>query len=1063
MSIKIDANGRSVGAQTPRAAQLPFRLRVAAPSRLPGPTAAFLCACLGFFSLAVPLAAHAANDRPAPHKRILFLSSYRYGRAGTDTLIRTYADSLVQSGFRNDDLMVEHLNLNFNDGAEAKVRLRELLLQRYTTNRPDLIVALQQPALTYALTSLRPLTAGVPLLAINANAAAAGSPGGKGIAILEQSTTIDFAGTLRQALALFPGTRRVLVTAGVSDADQDIKRQIERAAAPWSGKLAIDYLDTLTLAQMLARVGQPAPGTIVICGVVNRDREGALTVPLQFAGDVARHAGVPVFALYNTVVGSGAVGGSVLSIEDEARRLAATSLALLDGSLPPSQRTGVLPAQHVPMYDWAQLTRWGADTTRLPSGALLVNRPPSLWQEHRASIVSTLAAFGALIVLLTSLLLQRRRLRRARHEISESEARYRILVEYASEAILVYDLDLDRIIDANSKTVAVLGYSLEELRTLGTADFYMPEQPGLDGGRQALMDSVAANAARIMQGEPVTVERLVRRRDGSAFSAEVRMVKLPAAGRRLLRSAIVDISERKRAEEELLQYRDHLEELVQQRTAALSVAVADAEAANRAKSIFLANMSHELRTPLNSVIGFSQLMADSGSMQDEEKRNLAIINRAGYHLLTLINDILELSKIEAGRIQLQPAVIDVGDMLREMLDMLRARSLQAGLTLHLETSGLPQLVRADGAKLRQILLNLLSNALKFVEHGSVTLAACGKPVAGEDALVELTFSVRDTGAGIAAADQRRIFAPFIQVDGAAKQAGTGLGLTISREFVHLMGGELGLTSAPGEGADFFFSIVVPRERSWRAPAASHGRVLALPPEQRGKLILLADDNDDCHLLLSALLLPLGFELHAVRDGAAAMAALRTLRPALVLADWRMPLVDGLALTRWLRGHGGMAHLPVVIMTASAFEEERREALAAGADAFLRKPIEQDKLFAVLEQQLGLQFIRREEAAGADNGSAVDNVADAEPLRAADLAALAPALRRALMPAVRELDLGQAAAILARIAQEQPYLAGLAERLGTMIARHQYLVLWQLLQEAERNPDEAAPAAGIAHS
>ncbi|MYM67807.1 PAS domain-containing protein [Pseudoduganella sp. FT55W] len=296
-----------------------------------------------------------------------------------------------------------------------------------------------------------------------------------------------------------------------------------------------------------------------------------------------------------------------------------------------------------------------------------------------------------------------------------------------------------------------------------------------------------------------------------------------------------DVTASRMAEAELRRHRIHLEELVTERTNALSVAVRQAQTANRAKSTFLANMSHELRTPLNSVIGFSRLMADSKNMLPEEKRNLAIIHHSGQHLLTLINDILELSKIEAGRAVLQTEVVKLDDMLQEVIDMVSMRAGQTGVELVLDSVGLPASARVDGTKLRQVLLNLMSNAVKFTAQGRVTLRVRGTTRNGA---CELTFAVIDNGPGIAAEDQARIFEPFIQADGPVAKEGTGLGLTISREFVQLMGGTLALQSAPGEGATFHFTVTM--QVTDEAPASGEDEVSVLEPLQAGPALAHKD-------------------------------------------------------------------------------------------------------------------------------------------------------------------------------------------------------------------------------
>ena len=352
---------------------------------------------------------------------------------------------------------------------------------------------------------------------------------------------------------------------------------------------------------------------------------------------------------------------------------------------------------------------------------------------------------------------------------------------------------------------------------------------------------------------------------GQAFTHEYRILWPDGAIRYIKADAVIfrdgrgqpmrmvgsnyDITAHREAELELLRHRHHLEELVAERTSALSVAVSQAQAANRAKSTFLANMSHELRTPLNSVIGFSRLMAASPNMQDDEKRNLAIIHRSGNHLLTLINEILELSKGEAGRVQAQATVVALAPLLQEVMDMLDMRAEQQGLALRLDCADLPAAVLLDATRLRQVLLNLMSNAVKFAGSGEVTLRVRGELL--DDATWRLSFAVSDTGIGIALEDQQRIFEPFVQADSAGPKDGTGLGLAISRELVQLMRGELTLESMPGQGATFRFSIpaqaaqapeqasvpvAIPAQAAW-PPALQAQDLLLLAGEERAALLV----------------------------------------------------------------------------------------------------------------------------------------------------------------------------------------------------------------------------------
>ncbi|WP_143132991.1 response regulator [Pseudoduganella namucuonensis] len=984
-------------------------------------------------------------------KRILLLNSYGYGRPGVDAAIRSYASAMTARGVGAENLMVEYLNLNRNSGPDAQRRRRELLELQYGAQPPDLIVALQEPTLNYALDELRGMAPGAPVLSDEQAPIPARQAGQRRVAI--QLMAPDLPGTMAQALRLLPATRRVVIAVGVGGADQAFKRAAQLALAPWRDRLAIEYTDGMSFAAMRGYVARLPAGTVLVHGTTNRDVDGAAVSNYEFALALTAASSVPVFALYDTGVGLGMLGGSVRHLGREAERLAAYSAALLDGSLALARPVTALPSAPVLMYDWQQLRRWRIDPARVAPEALLINRPPSPWQQYRGEMLLTGAAFVLLTAMLAALLLQRRRLARSEQRSRESEARFRVLVEHAPEAIMVYDLDLRRFVDANSKAERLFHYSRAALMASGPVALYPPEQ--FDGVTPE--HAIHANGERACAGEDLVFERTVRDAAGRVFPCEVSLASLPTAGRRLVRVGYVDISERKRAQRELLRHRNHLEELVQQRTAALSVAVTDAQAANRAKSVFLANMSHELRTPLNSVIGFSQMLADSTTIVDQEKSHLAIINRSGHHLLTLINDILELSKIEAGRVQLQPGPLALAPLLLEVLEMVRVRSEQAGVALRLESGGVPPLVLADGAKLRQVLLNLLSNAVKFVERGSITLSLQGEPLA--DGGTRLAFAVRDTGVGIAPEDQRRIFEPFVQAHGGAGgglyggHGGTGLGLAISREFVRLMGGELRVVSAPGQGSCFSFGIAVAAATAEAgtpaSPAPARRRVAGLPPEERGRLILVVDDHADCRALLRGLLEPLGFLLAEACDGAAALAAIASLEPDLVLMDWRMPGMDGLALTRWTRSQPELNQPRIVMLTASAFEEDRREALAAGADGFLRKPVEQDKLVDMLAGQLSLHFISH----------ACDEAPPpAPPPSAAQLARLPAAARRALMLAVRELDVKRACGLLADLAPRQPELAA---GLAGMLERHEYLRLWEQLQAVAPGDADAAAGAELA--
>lgn len=493
---------------------------------------------------------------------------------------------------------------------------------------------------------------------------------------------------------------------------------------------------------------------------------------------------------------------------------------------------------------------------------------------------------------------------------------------------------------------------------------------------------------------------------------------------------------RREAERQLVDYRDHLEALVTERTQALAEALDQAETANRAKSAFLSNMSHELRTPLNAVIGFSRLMAKSDRLSEAERRNVEIINRSGNHLLTLINDVLELSKIEAGHVSLLEGTIDIAGLAADVVDMLQPRAEQAGLQLVLEMENLPASVRGDAVKLRQVLINLTTNAIKFTRQGKVSLSVKGGPA--HSGLVAIAFEIRDTGIGIAVEDQEKIFDPFVQLATHAASAGTGLGLPISRQYLRMLGSTLDVESEVDKGSVFRFELALPLVEAPHASERPRGEVIGLPSSSRGKRILIVDDNADARALLLQLLEPLGFVVSEVADGAQSITEVERFDPDLIVMDWLMPAVDGLTATRRIRSLPLKRQPKIVMLTASAFEEERQQALAAGIDDFLRKPLEVEALMAAIERMLDIRFERA--ALVQSVGTAVNET----PLTVDMLAVLDANQRDTLRGAVIELNRTKVNAVLAQIVKIDPQLA---EHIQRMTDAFRYKELLELLDDA----------------
>lgn len=570
--------------------------------------------------------------------------------------------------------------------------------------------------------------------------------------------------------------------------------------------------------------------------------------------------------------------------------------------------------------------------------------------------------------------------------LSESQNQLTRFLEAIPVAVMIAD-ERGKIYYTNNVGKQLLNQDLEqEVNVNNLTEIYQFYR----AGTEKIYPSEELPISRALQGEKTRVDDLELYYAEQVIPLEVLATPIyDEAGNIVYAIATFsDITQRKEAEKVLGEYNRILEAQVKQRTQELLEVIEQlkliqkqliqsqkaaaqgqkaAEQANRAKSEFLASMSHELRTPLNAILGFTQVMSQDTSLAEEHHKNLRIINRAGFHLLNLINDILEMTKIEAGKTTLKLNSFDLMSLLQDVQEMLNLRAVSKGLEMIFESEpDIPRYIQTDDGKLRQVLINLLGNAIKFTENGMVKLKVAVDRTNEEilnDGTCKLKFAVEDTGLGIAPEELNLLFSAFGQTETGRKvQQGTGLGLAISRKYVHLMGGDISVHSTPGVGSVFAFDIEVKLVQLSDIPhdlQLNKNETVHLAPNQQEYRILVVDDSTDNRILLVNILRGLSFQVAEATNGEEAIASWLSWHPDLIFMDIQMPIMDGYQATKAIKHKIQTDNLSkntiIIALTASVFEEERQKILTHGCDDLIHKPFKRQLLLDKLREHLGVKY------------------------------------------------------------------------------------------------------------
>jgi PAS domain S-box-containing protein len=550
--------------------------------------------------------------------------------------------------------------------------------------------------------------------------------------------------------------------------------------------------------------------------------------------------------------------------------------------------------------------------------------------------------------------MQNEDLRRSQDALQAAEGRYFDFYDLAPVGYCTVS-DSGQILQANLSTAGMLGMSRGALEQQKIRRFiFADDQDAYHLMCQRLKESNVQQACELrmvrLGGEPLWVQLLALSVPQDNASPVLRMV-------------LTDISMRKQNEVVLEQYRHHLEDMVDLRTSEIAQAKHAAAAASLAKSVFLANMSHEMRNPLNVVQEGAKRLREDPEVFEKQRQNIDLIHRNSGQLLTFINELLDLAKIDAGQMETENSTFDLEKMLHEVTDLMRLPAQERGLDLRLDPASIfPPFVNGDAGKLRQTLINLINNAIQLNEHGQITVRVIDK----SDKAMPQQFSleVEDNGAGIHLTNHENIFEPFIQL-GPKESIGSGLGLAISQRYVQLMGGRISVQSAPGKGTLYRVELphdaqLEPRKFVYKS---DNGQVIGLAPDQRAQRILIVEPQIENAKLLAEILDFPNLHVRVASNGEQSVTMFSEWQPHLILMNVRMPVMDGIEATQKIRSLANGRAVKIVAVAACAYQEKHDTLTAAGLDGVVCKPYQFDEIYGALKMHLGIRFLYDNTGAG----------------------------------------------------------------------------------------------------
>ena len=859
---------------------------------------------------------------PETPKRVLVINSYHPGYPFTDREMAGIHDEF-ESAALSVDLEVEYLDAKRIVTPTYWDLLAEVFRTKYSNQRPDLVLVTDNDALTFALQYRNSLFPNIPIVFAGINdysdSLIAGEPDVTGVV-----ESANYRQTIEFALRLNPGIRTFVVVTDptTSGAAQLHAFQTDIAPIKDAFRLEVLSLKDLSFAELLEQLHALPSDSAVLLLQHYVDRTGQRFTFEDSMRAITEEVAVPIFTANDYRIGNGAVGGDVVSGQLQGKVAASLAIRILKGES--AARIPVVKTSPNRLEaDAFQLRRFGIPQNLLPPGTLVVNREANDQFQQDQLLIGLLTVIALLALLAAFLAVSVGRQKSAEEALKKNAESLRSIIESNPQAVAVFDRELRHLFasrrylaDFRISLKAIAGAPLETAFPKDSERWRTVLQKALDGGHSGsdndylvhadgTVDYLRWECLPWLDGDGETA--------GTIFQAEI-------------------ITEQRLAQE------------------ALRKAKEDAETANRAKSEFLASMSHEIRTPMNGILGMLELALDS-PLSPEQRSYIEIAKNTSDTLLAILNDILDLSKIESGKFEIHQQPFQLRDWLRDLTAVFKHRASSKGISLSGSVdSDVPDHLVADPLRISQVLINLLGNAIKFTDAGG-TIRVRASLEKQEASLAVLRFSVADTGIGIPEEKQAAIFDSFVQADAATtrKYGGTGLGLTISARLVAMMGGKIWVESTRGSGSTFSFTLPVEVSAApSETPSADSFEAGSLLPVT-GLKVLLAEDNLVNQKVASRFLEKGGMRVVAAASGGEAIAVYHEQAPDLILMDCQMPEMDGFEATRIIRAEEAKLgrHTPIIALTAYAMEGDRRKCLDAGMDGYIPKPFNKDALLKTI--------------------------------------------------------------------------------------------------------------------